>query len=689
MATPVITVRPRNAPQGQFDKVEWLFNAWDPEGDPITLYYFQFLNDNFGESGTLNLAGVTQTPYQGFAVKPENLSQLSYQAGRPGGKGARLRVWAGDASGWSQPADIQLQFSPAASNNRAPSVSATQTSFSSGSSVAVSNFLRFTDAERDAIVEYRFKDGSSGRNGGYFTLNGQKMPADKGFSVAASDLGTVAWVAGASGSKDTIEVGAIDAKLTVPRTYASFELSVPASSTPAVQPRPQPPSGGRGSQQFYGIDLSRFSFKPNQVLPQVLNEQKFETFIGPNFSSNNNTPNPLPGASANYSFINLPFGLLSAGANLSTGSTNFKAGIDIKGGYNLGSASLSGKLGGTVDYSPSNKTLRITPVASAPKVNLEVPSAYLKATAIADIAVNPSVSGYLKIPGKEGSVNAPLPSLNHNKSYNLIDLDTKNFNASSGQTISRDLLNLGNAVTAQVNLPNFNWGGYLPKPLAVPSGIKNNAKWASGVGPEFAYGYRGSSNLVNVRTSLLETASKFGLPTTALAASGRVDVPQVGSIDYSYKLVDATLSASADLRYEANVAFRPNLWVEPEGGRRQPIDSLTGITLNNVSDLNRDKQITLKLGVDPIIGVNVKLGLEGNLGAQATALAGKLTATGNVPGIGPKSAELGFGPLWTSPQLTAGKVNLLTPIDATRVFSASELFPDVVAALTQTINIPV
>ena len=97
-----------------------------------------------------------------------------------------------------------------------------------GQSIASAEFIgAAADSSGRKITEYAFCDDGAG--GGYFTYDGVKQPDGKWFSVSASQLAGIAYVAGPSAGGETISVEAYDgAQWSVPySTTATILLSPP------------------------------------------------------------------------------------------------------------------------------------------------------------------------------------------------------------------------------------------------------------------------------------------------------------------------------------------------------------------------------------------------------------------------------------------------------------------------------
>jgi len=105
-----------------------------------------------------------------------------------------------------------------------------------GQSIAAAEFIdSATDSSGRKIAEYAFCDDGAG--GGYFTYDGVKQPEGKWFTVSASRLSEIAYVAGAGAGGDTISVEAFDgAQWSAPYSTTATILLPPPMVTASVSP---------------------------------------------------------------------------------------------------------------------------------------------------------------------------------------------------------------------------------------------------------------------------------------------------------------------------------------------------------------------------------------------------------------------------------------------------------------------
>jgi hypothetical protein len=194
--------------------VSQFFTASDANGDPIVSWELTDLNAG---NGTLLVNGVAQQ--HGTPVTVFDLAGVTYQAPGLGGSDT-LRVRASDGGSLSAPVDI-----PVVTVNHLPVVSAQSASPREGEEISVGSLFTAADADGDPIVTYQITD--TGAGGATLLVNGQVQPVNVPVTVAAADLGTVRYLAGASAetldvrAHDGIEWGPVTHLSVVPRANAA------------------------------------------------------------------------------------------------------------------------------------------------------------------------------------------------------------------------------------------------------------------------------------------------------------------------------------------------------------------------------------------------------------------------------------------------------------------------------------
>ncbi|MEC4803956.1 MAG: C2 family cysteine protease [Jaaginema sp. PMC 1079.18] len=205
---PVVSTYNQTIYSGSSTLASSLFNVYDADGDAIQRYYFSDSNSS-SSSGYFIVNGVKQTG--GFYVTASQLNSVRFVGGSQASTDSIL-IYANDGKTWSNYAQsVVTTYKP----NRAPVVSAYNRTVNSGTSMAASNFFSAYDPDGDAIQHYYFYDSNSSSTSGYFTVNGVKQTG--GFSVTASQLGSVRFVGGSQAGTEGVYVYAHDGK-----TWSSY-----------------------------------------------------------------------------------------------------------------------------------------------------------------------------------------------------------------------------------------------------------------------------------------------------------------------------------------------------------------------------------------------------------------------------------------------------------------------------------
>ncbi len=184
----------------------------DADADPIVSYRFTDLGTDVTSAQLLYGSGYVA---QGgsVTVTPAQLGNLWIQGGSANGTDA-LQVQVYDGYQWSAAQNITINTHVP---NHAPVVAAATTSFGLGQTVAASSIFSVTDADNDAITQYKITDASAG--GAYLTLNGVQQADGAPIAVTAAQLAQLQVVTASSNQTNTFTVQA----------YDGFDWSAPVS----------------------------------------------------------------------------------------------------------------------------------------------------------------------------------------------------------------------------------------------------------------------------------------------------------------------------------------------------------------------------------------------------------------------------------------------------------------------------
>ncbi|USR91411.1 DUF4114 domain-containing protein [Phormidium yuhuli AB48] len=269
---PVVTARDHQLHLGTSVAASDLFDAYDPDGDPILGYWF----DDFTQGSTTGYFTVNGLKFQNsFTVNglkipngwnfvaAKDLDKVRFVAGSEPGvdKVQFFAIDSRNAMGSSK--IISLETIP---NNRAPVVSASPRTVNSGSSTSISQFFTVTDADGDTMTRYSFRDDNSDSTSGYFTVNGVKKTGY--FTVSGDQLHTVRFVGGSEAAEDRIRINAHDGTTWGRAAYTTITTQ-PVNRAPVVSASPQTVNSGSSTSisQFFtvtdadGDTMTRYSFR--------------------------------------------------------------------------------------------------------------------------------------------------------------------------------------------------------------------------------------------------------------------------------------------------------------------------------------------------------------------------------------------------------------------------------------------
>jgi len=204
-SAPSVSAPDRGVHPGQSVAASSLFTVSDVDGDLPAQYEFWDGGTAAG-SGRFLLGGIAQGEGVAIPVSPSQLGQLQYAGGTVNGSEI---VWAraSDATGfgpwasWTMTTGNQTPVITPASANRTLHV---------GQSIAANSLFTVSDADGDAIMQYRFWDEGTAGSSGYFSLGGQRQIEGAGFTIAAADLPNLQWVSASQSGSEVVWVRATD-----------------------------------------------------------------------------------------------------------------------------------------------------------------------------------------------------------------------------------------------------------------------------------------------------------------------------------------------------------------------------------------------------------------------------------------------------------------------------------------------
>ncbi|VXD14932.1 putative Peptidase domain protein [Planktothrix serta PCC 8927] len=197
---PVVTTYNRTVKRGQ--SITSSFTVTDADGDTITRYAIYDGNTN-SNSGYFTLNGVKQSAGQVIYLNANQLSGLKFVGGSTA-TSDNLFIAASDGKTWSN----WSQHKVTTEAGSAPTVSIQNATVNANTAMSL-NFTT-SDKDGDKVTRYEFFDSNAQATSGYFTVNGVRQAAGRGFFVDADKLHTVKFVGGAAASTDRISVRATD-----------------------------------------------------------------------------------------------------------------------------------------------------------------------------------------------------------------------------------------------------------------------------------------------------------------------------------------------------------------------------------------------------------------------------------------------------------------------------------------------
>jgi hypothetical protein len=199
------------------------FTVGDSDGDVITQYRFF---DGTAGNGNFTRSGAPQTELVNLDVAAGDLAMFRYQVSGTGA-GDTLWVQAFDGISWS----TWKSFAVLPPQNNAPVVTVNNlTPGKTMSSIAGASLFSVSDADGDAVTQYRFFDGTLGN--GRFLLDGGEQVEHQNITINAADLADFSYRTSTTGTGDTLWVQAFDG--TAWGAWKSFTVGAPQNNAPQV-----------------------------------------------------------------------------------------------------------------------------------------------------------------------------------------------------------------------------------------------------------------------------------------------------------------------------------------------------------------------------------------------------------------------------------------------------------------------
>ena len=227
--TPVV-IEPTNRTSvlnSQRVPAEQLFNAFDPDGGEVLSYLFVDRRPNAG-GGFFEFQGERQASARFFPVDASELDQLFYVGASNSPDAESIGIIARDAGGFTDPVDIQIL------TDSLPTVFGTDATVLESYTIDVAPLIGGSNSTGLQAEAFRLTDTRTNGNGGFFELNGSRLPSGQFFEVTTAELQNLQYRGGAFGfQSENIRVQSIvGGVLSEP---AFFELTTrPNANAPVV-----------------------------------------------------------------------------------------------------------------------------------------------------------------------------------------------------------------------------------------------------------------------------------------------------------------------------------------------------------------------------------------------------------------------------------------------------------------------
>jgi Ca2+-binding RTX toxin-like protein len=205
---PVSTLANQTVRAGQTVAISSVLSVTDAEGDTIAGYRF-WDGGAATTSGYFSAAGVSRAGAGvNIEVAAADFGSVVLHAGSAAGS-ETLWVQAHDGVEWGQWKSFVLTTTVPV--NAKPVATVPNQTLGANGAASLSSLLAYTDADNDAVVQFRFWDGGTDSASGYFsTAANAREAAGSGFLVSAGSLSSVQLHAGAASGTETMWVQAFD-----------------------------------------------------------------------------------------------------------------------------------------------------------------------------------------------------------------------------------------------------------------------------------------------------------------------------------------------------------------------------------------------------------------------------------------------------------------------------------------------
>ena len=183
-----------------------MFDASDLDGDAIQTVRFRD-SDGLATSGFFTVRGVRQAAGVFIEVDFDEINTVRYQSGLIESYES-FSVQVSDGERFST-VDLALA-NTVPQNFFPPEIETFNQSLQENRSIAASSFINVTDPENNPILRYFVSDSRNNENGGFFELNGTRLPSAQFFLIEADDFADLRYVGGRFNQTETVRFQAFD-----------------------------------------------------------------------------------------------------------------------------------------------------------------------------------------------------------------------------------------------------------------------------------------------------------------------------------------------------------------------------------------------------------------------------------------------------------------------------------------------
>ena len=203
---PQVEARQTNVQLGDSIAFSNMFSASDLDGNPIQTVRFRD-SDGVNTTGFFTIRGERQPAGVFIEVDFSEINLVRYQSGLTVSSEA-FSVQVGDGERFST-VDLAL-VNTIPQNFFPPTIQTFDREIQENESIAASSFINVTDPENNPILRYFVSDSRSNANGGFFELNGTRLPSAQFFLVEAEDFENLRYVGGRFNQEETVRFQAFD-----------------------------------------------------------------------------------------------------------------------------------------------------------------------------------------------------------------------------------------------------------------------------------------------------------------------------------------------------------------------------------------------------------------------------------------------------------------------------------------------